>query len=209
MFSSSLRQTYHLSHSSIHLPPDDICFIFLTSEDVVTDEPETRVIERLKLCEGLAKSRGIVFLKTLETGHTFHTLSEKTRRLFCGSATKPFLLPISKVDDLVPVLESFIRDFRAQRAAQIEKLEKLHNTRLLRSLNLLGEAVTNTKINERAVYGLLEAFPSMVAYSEECMDPNAKEKLSMTLMMDGQAQEGEARRMANSLVDFWEKNQPL
>ncbi|KAK6503986.1 hypothetical protein TWF506_002203 [Arthrobotrys conoides] len=154
------KESYHLFHASLHLPPDDVCFIFLTSEDVSTEDLEAQVIGRIKLCEGLAKSRGVVYLQTQEVGHTFYTLSRAIRQGFYESTTKPFLLPLSKVQDLVPVLESFIRDFRTQSTAYAEKTEKLRNSRMLRSLNLLGEAVTHTKINEHGIVTILtQNFP--------------------------------------------------
>lgn len=110
---------------------------------------EAQAIGRIKLCEGLAKSRGVVYLKTQEVGHTFYTLSHAIQQNFHKSTTEPFLLPLSKVQDLIPVLESFVRDFRAQRTAHAERTEKLRNARMLRSFNLLGEAVTHTKIDEQ------------------------------------------------------------
>ncbi|KAF3200253.1 hypothetical protein TWF106_003425 [Orbilia oligospora] len=201
------KESHHLVHASLHLPSDNVCFIFITSEDVATESLEAQVIGRIKLCERLAKSRGVVYLKTQEVGHTFYTLSHVIRQGLDESTIKPFLLPLSKAQDLVPVIESFVRDFRAQSIAYAEKTEKLRNSHMLRSLNLLGDAVTHTKINEHVVFGLSEIFPSMAAYSESCMDPNAKERLSATLMMD--SSEGSGRRMVDSLVEFWQQNQTL
>ncbi|KAF3087413.1 hypothetical protein TWF569_006628 [Orbilia oligospora] len=142
------KESHHSVHASLHLPSDNVCFIFITSEDVATEGLEAQIIGRIKLCERLAKSRGVVYLKTQEVGHTFYTLSHVIRQGFDESTIKPFLLPLSKAQDLVPVLESFVRDFRAQSVAYAEKTEKLRNSRMLRSLNLLGDAVTHTKINE-------------------------------------------------------------
>ncbi|KAK6342656.1 hypothetical protein TWF718_008050 [Orbilia javanica] len=201
------KESHHLFHASLHLPSDDVCFIFVTSEDVATEDLEARVIGRIKLCEGLARSRGVVYLRTQEVGCSFYALSQTIRQNFHESTTQPFFLSLPKVQDLVPTLESFIRSFRAQRIEHTEKTEKLRNARTLRSFNLLGEAVTHTKINEHAIYGLSEMFSSMATYSEACMNPNAQERLSAALLMDGSEENG--RQMVDSLVDFWQQNQTL
>ncbi|KAK6505357.1 hypothetical protein TWF481_007262 [Arthrobotrys musiformis] len=231
------KESHHLVNASLHLPSDDVCFIFLTSEDVATEDLEAQVIARIRLCENLAKSRGVVYLRTQEDGHTFYTLSNtsaspslsisspelhpagywsvreaKNYHIYSlqqnshdSATSQPFILPLSKVQDLVPVLESFIRDFRAQKTAQIERMAKLHDARRLRVLNLLGEAVTHTKIDEHAVYAISNSFSSMLAYSEACIDPRGQERLSAVLAMGDS--KGNRRRMVDSIVGFWQQNE--
>ncbi|KAK6332780.1 hypothetical protein TWF696_002802 [Orbilia brochopaga] len=196
-------ESFHLPHASLHLPEDDVCFVFVTGEDVATDELAAQTLERAQRCGNLARSRGIVFLQTADHRYAFSALQRRLQCEFESAGGRPFLLPLSNVEDLTPVLESFVRELRAQKTAQAERSEALRRARMLRSLNLLGKAVTHTNITEHAVYGLAEAFPSMGAYSEACLDKNARKRLAATLLSDEQDDIG-GQRLVDSLVDFWQ-----
>ncbi|KAF3919683.1 hypothetical protein ABW20_dc0105893 [Dactylellina cionopaga] len=140
-----------MPHASVHLPKDDICFIFLTSDDFATYELEAQAFQEVTLCESLAKFRGIIFLDIKKDVSVFDRLQDTLRRRFDESETRPFLLPLPKAEDLTATVESFLRDFRAQKVAQVERNQKLQNARTLRSLNLLGKAITHTDINEHGI----------------------------------------------------------
>ncbi|KAK6541226.1 hypothetical protein TWF694_008594 [Orbilia ellipsospora] len=123
---------------------------------------------------------------------------------FGEANTKPFMLPITTVEDLVATLESFLRDLRSQKAAQAERKQRLQNARMARSLNLLGKATTHAMINEHAVYALSEAYSSMAAYSEACLENSARQKLASILIMDGDDEA--VTGLIDSLVEFWQRN---
>ncbi|KAJ6262738.1 hypothetical protein Dda_1295 [Drechslerella dactyloides] len=202
----NVKESFHLPHASLNLSGDDVCFVFLDCEDVATDELAALAIRRVKLCESLARSRGILLLRTLDDRTIFDTLQRRLQSEFGEPAARsPFLLPLSNVEDLVPVLESFVRELRAQKSVQAERNEALRRARMLRSLNLLGKAVTHTNITEHAVYGIAEAFPGMAAYSEACLDVNARRGLAALLTVD-ERDDIRGQRLVDSLVDFWQQN---
>ncbi|EPS40574.1 hypothetical protein H072_5535 [Dactylellina haptotyla CBS 200.50] len=197
-------KSHHLPHASVHLPADNACFLFLTGEDFATSELESQAIQSIKLCEGLSRARGIVFLRGGDKGATHSTVQTILNYSLRESDSRPFMLLLSKVEDLVPTLEAFLQDFRSQKAAQKDRKSQLQNASMLRNLNLVGKATTHTYISENTVYGLLEAFPSMASYSEACLHSNAKEQLVRVLMIDGY--EGDGGREIDSLVEFWHRN---
>ncbi|EWC45259.1 hypothetical protein DRE_05986 [Drechslerella stenobrocha 248] len=206
----AIVESFHLPHAALHLPADDVCFVFLTSEDVDTEELTTRSVQRVKLCESLARSRGAVLLRTEGGASPFDELQRRIQGDQGGSSTsRPFVLPLSQAIDLVSVLESFVRELRAQKATWAEREQSLRRASLLRSLNLLGHAATHTKITEHAVYGLADAFPSMAAYSEACLDGEARQRLAATLAVDCYEQDGVGgRQLVDSLVGFWQEDWP-